>query len=45
MSGEEAVAWVVCASGTWGQWVRVRRLFSTVRGMVKARVRLAGSVK
>ena len=27
MSGREGVVWVVCAPGTWGQWVRVRGLF------------------
>ena len=32
MSGGEGVVRVVCAPGTWGQWVRVRGSFSTVRG-------------
>ena len=27
VSGREGEVGVVCASGTWGQWVRVRGLF------------------
>ena len=37
--------WVVCAPGTWGQWVRVRGQFFYCQGSVRARVRLVGLVR
>ena len=45
MSGGEGVVWVVCAPGTWGQWVRVRGQFFYCQGSVRARVRLVGWVR
>ena len=45
VSGEEGVVRGVGASGMWGQRFRVSGCFSSVKGVVRAVVRLVGSVR